>query len=107
MLRVGVLCVCVYGSVLVWCVCVCGGLCWFLGLCSGAPKGGPLKGGRRAGGGAKKGGAKGGSKPRKVGPRGVGPRRVGAQNFALFFPSPATIFFLSSLSWGSFRGILV
>ena len=24
-----------------------------------------------------------------------------AQNFALFFPSPATIFFLSSLSWGS------
>ena len=24
-----------------------------------------------------------------------------------FFPSPATVFFLSSLSWGSFRGILV
>ena len=38
----------------------------------------------------------------------VGARRVGAQNFALFFlPLPATIFFLSSLSWGSLRGILV
>ena len=30
-----------------------------------------------------------------------------AQNFALFFSSPATCFFLSSLSWWSFRGILV
>ena len=29
------------------------------------------------------------------------------QNFALFYPSPATVFILSSLSWGSFRGILV
>ena len=28
----------------------------------------------------------------------VGPRRVGSQKFALFVPSPATVFFLSSLS---------
>ena len=41
-----------------------------------------------------------------MGPEGWGPEGWGGQNFALFFP-PATIFFLSSLSWGSFRGILV
>ena len=35
------------------------------------------------------------------------PLRRTAQIFAFFFPSPATIFFLSSLSWGSFREILV
>ena len=36
-----------------------------------------------------------GRNPEKSGPEGwgVGPRRVGAQNFALFFPSPAPIFF--------------
>ena len=34
-------------------------------------------------------------------------RRVEAQNIALFSPSPATMFFHSSLSLGSFRGILV
>ena len=45
--------------------------------------------------------------PRRVGPRRVGPRMVGAQNFALFFPSPATVFILFSLSFGLFRGILV
>ena len=33
--------------------------------------------------------------------------RQTAENFALFFPSPASIFVLSSLSWGSFRLILV
>ena len=55
----------------------------------------------------------GGPKPRKVGPRRVGPGRVGpprvgGPKFRAFFPPPpATIFFLSSLSWGSFRGILV
>ena len=42
--------------------------------------------------------------PRRVEPRRVEPRRVGgpkggARNLALFFPSPATIFFLLSL-WG-------
>ena len=31
----------------------------------------------------------------------------GGPNISLFFPSPVTIFFLSSLSWGSSRGILV
>ena len=45
--------------------------------------------------------------PRRVGPRRVGPRRVGAQNFALFFPSPAGNFIFSFLSGGSSRGILV
>ena len=59
----------------------------------------------------------GGPNLEKVGPRRVGPRRVGpkgwspegwspegwgAQNFALFFPSSGTIFFLLSLSWGPF-----
>ena len=43
--------------------------------------------------------------PRRVGPRRVRPRRV-APEISRFFPSPATIFFLSSLSWRSFRGIL-
>ena len=41
------------------------------------------------------------------GPLRWGPKGVGPQNFALFFHSPATIVFLSSLSWGSSRGILV
>ena len=54
--------------------------------------------------GAPKGG---GPKPRRVGHRKVGHRRVGGPKFRAFFPLPATIFFLSSLSWGSFRGILV
>ena len=45
--------------------------------------------------------------PEVVRPRRVGPRRVGAQNFALIFPSSATMFFLLSLSWGPFRGMLV
>ena len=39
--------------------------------------------------------------------KGGAPKGGGAQNFAFFFPSPATIFFLSSLCWGSSRGILV
>ena len=39
--------------------------------------------------------------PRRVGaPKGGDPEGWGAQNFALFFPSSATIFFLLSLSWG-------
>ena len=59
---------------------------------SGAPKGwGPEGVGQRRGGAAK----------------GWGPEGWGAQNFALFFPSPATIFTLSSLAWGSSRGIVV
>ena len=50
--------------------------------------------------------------PRRVGPFRVGApkgggRRVWGPKFRAFFPSPTTIFFLSSLSWGSFRGILV
>ena len=40
-------------------------------------------------------------------PEGWGPQGWGAQNFALFFPSPATVFILFSLSFGLFRGILV
>ena len=40
------------------------------------------------------------------GPEGAGPRWDGAQNIA-FFSSPATFFFLPSLSGRSFRGILV
>ena len=61
---------------------------------------GPSKGGLPKGGapnlekverGAQKGGA----------PKGGGPK------FRAFFPSSATIFILLSLSWGSFRGILV
>ena len=36
-----------------------------------------------------------------------GPAGWGAQKCCAFFPSPTTIFFLSSLSWGSSRGILV
>ena len=38
--------------------------------------------------------------PRRVAPRRVSPEGWGAQNFALFFNSSATIFFLLSLSWG-------
>ena len=59
------------------------------------PQGGAPKGG------APKGGAQG------WGTEGWGPEGWGAQNFALFFSLPARIFFLSSLSWGSFRGILL
>ena len=39
--------------------------------------------------------------------KGRGPEGWEAQNFALFFPPPATIFFHSSSLLGSFRGILV
>ena len=80
----------------------------------GAPKGGGPKGGGPKGGGpeprksgAPKGGAPKGGAPEGWGPRRVGARTVGAQNFALFFPSPATVFILFSLSFGLFRGILV
>ena len=63
------------------------------------------------------------SGPRRVGPRRVGPRRVGPSKGGgpngggpnvwgpkisrFFFPSPATVFILFSLSFGLFRGILV
>ena len=50
-----------------------------------------------------------GPKPGRVGPEGWGPEGWEAQNFSLFFftlPSHFS-FILSSLSWGSFRGILV
>ena len=51
---------------------------------------------QKSGGGPKGGGPK----PRKSGaPKGGAPKG-GAQNFALFFPSSATMFFLLSLSWG-------
>ena len=56
-------------------------------------------------GGAPKGGAPKGGAPKGGAPKGGG-RTVGAQNFALFFPSPATVF-IFSLSFGLFRGILV
>ena len=62
-------------------------------------------------GGAPKGaGEKVGSEtwgPEGWGPEGWGCEGWGAQNFALFFPSPATVFNLFSLSCWSFRGILV
>ena len=45
--------------------------------------------------------------PQRVGGRRVGERTVGAQNFALNFHSPATVFVFLSLSFGLFRGILV
>ena len=40
-------------------------------------------------------------------PSSAGPPSAGPPKISLFFPSPATIFILSSLSWGSSRGILV
>ena len=43
--------------------------------------------------------------PKVWGPEGWGPEWE-AQHFALFFPSPATFFFHSSISWGCSRGIL-
>ena len=41
--------------------------------------------------------------PKFVGPEGVGAPKGGEPKISRFFFSPATIFFLSSLSWGSFR----
>ena len=38
-----------------------------------------------------------------LGAEGLGARRVGGPKFRAFFPSPANIFILSSLSWGSSR----
>ncbi len=75
-----------------------------------APKGGAPKGWGPERVGPRKGGApKGWGPPEKVGARRVEPepRRVGAQNFALFFPFPATKFVLFFPLWGSSRGILV
>ena len=43
-----------------------------------------------------------GQTQRKVGPRRVGPRRVGNPKFRAFFPFPATVFILFSLSCWSF-----
>ena len=48
-----------------------------------------------------------GPNPEKVGPEGWGPEGWGAQNFALFFPSPAAKFVLFFPLWRSSRGILV
>ena len=45
--------------------------------------------------------------PEGWGPEGWGPGGWGAQNFALFFPSPAAKFVLFFPLWGSSRGILV
>ena len=109
-LRVGVLwvcvgvCVCVCGSVLV-CVCVSGFVLvswcvwWGPDLC-GPELWGP-EGWGSEGWGTEGWGPEGG------GEEGWGPEGWVAQNFALFFPSPATGSFLSSLSWVSSRGILV
>ena len=49
------------------------------------------------------GAPKGGRRERRVG----GPKGGGPKISRFFFPSPATVFILSSLSWGSFCGILV
>ena len=81
----------------------------------GAPKGWGPEGWSPEGWGAPKGGGPkrwgpqrvGGPTQKKWGPRRVGPRRVGAQNFALFFPSPAAKFVLFFPLWGFSRGILV
>ena len=85
------------------------------GHLGGAPKGGTSKGGApNQKGWAPQGGAPQ-VWPRRVGPQRVGPQRVGrggggegrGKISRFLFPSPATIFFLSSLYWMSFRGILV
>ena len=52
-------------------------------------------------------GVRNGRGPKGWRPNGVGAQRVGAQNFALFFLSPAGNFILSFLSGRSSRGILV
>ena len=70
-----------------------------------SPKGGAREGGAPKGGGPEKWGAR----REKLGPRRVGPRRVGgercrAQNFALFFSSPATSSMLSGVAW-NFGGV--
>ena len=69
----------------------------------GAPKGGSPEGwgAQTQKGGAPKGGAPKGGAPKGGAPKGGRPK------ISRFFSLPATIFFLSSLSWGSFRGILV
>ena len=52
-------------------------------------------------GGAQRCGPKGeGSEPRKMAPKGGGPKG-GGPKISRFFPSPAIMFFHSSLSWGS------
>ena len=61
----------------------------------GGPKGGAPKGG------APKGGAPKGGAPKGGGPKG------GGRKISHFFPTPTKHFILSSLSWGSSRGILV
>ena len=48
-----------------------------------------------------------GGAPQGGGPAGWAPEGGGRQKFCAIFPSPATIFILSSFSWGSSRGILV
>ena len=83
----------------------CGAFEWW-GPTGGGPnleKVGPRRVGSPEGWGAPKGG-----EPRRVGspegwsPEGWSPEGWGAQNFTLFFPPPATIFFLLSISWGPF-----
>ena len=66
---------------------------------SAAPKGGAPKGGAPKGWGPEGWGPKGWG-TEGWGTEGWGPDGWGAQNFALFFSLPATIFFLSSLSLG-------
>ena len=64
-------------------------------LCA-ALQGGAPKDGAPKGGGPKEGA------PKEGGPKGVGGPKGGGPKISrmIFFPSPATIFFLSSLSWG-------
>ena len=75
------------------------------GPAGGGPGGGG-PGGGRSGGGAPKGGALKGVAPKGGTPKGGTPKGRGPKFRVFFFP-PATIFFLSFLSSGSFRGILV
>ena len=87
---------------------------------SGAPKGGEPRrveprrveprrvGGPKSGGpkprksGAPKGGAPKGGAPKGGAPKGGAPKGGGPKILRFFFPPPATIFFLLSLSWGPF-----
>ena len=70
-------------------------MCSFFGLGRKGPKGGCLEGEGGAGTRRRRVGGPGGR-----GARRVGARRLGGPTISRSFPSPATIFNLSSLSWG-------
>ena len=73
----------------------------------GAPKGGGPEGWGPRRVGAPKGGGPEGWGPEGWGPEGWGPEGWGPEGWRFFFPSPATVFILFSLSFGPSRGILV